>query len=128
MKAEDFTSEGIIKKENVGYLKSKIDLMEGVLVITHKHLFLEVHKTGLLSVGFLGKLLHNENRTETIFNLALNSIRTVARGRIGLLPNILEITDTQNKAYRIVVQNYDEWEKLIGGEIVDFSLKQRKAG
>lgn len=104
----------IIKQEKIGYLKSKFNLMQGVLTLTPTQLILEAHKTGVGGFGLLGAFLkHKVEKKDYGFSLTFNNLKTISRGQHGLQKNILEITDYNNHQYRMVVQNYSDWESEI---------------
>lgn len=106
-------SEGILKEESIGYLKSALNLQQGNLVLTNKRLFLDAHKT-TVGGGILGNLLKKKvEQDNTIFDLEPGNIQSVAQGKHGAQKNVLEITDKQNNTYRIIVKDYPEWEGLL---------------
>lgn len=113
MNKDQFGNE-IIKSEAVGYLKSKINLQQGMLFMTNKKITLEAHKTGVSGLGLLGNLLKKKvEKVNTIFDIEFNNIQSVTQGKHGLQKNVIEITDKQNTTYRIIVKNYQEWEDAI---------------
>lgn len=107
---EPLTNEGILKEEKVGYLKSKINLMQGTLYLTPNRLALEANKSGVGGMGLLGSLLKKKvEKSNFIFDLEFKDISDVSQGKHGAEKNVLEITDNQNNTYRVVVKNYDDW-------------------
>ena len=107
-------SENVIKKEDVGYLKSALNLQQGTLVMTDKKISLEAHKTAAAGMGLLGSLFKSKiEKPNTIFDLEFSGIHSVAQGKHGAQKNVLEITDKQNNTHRIIVKNYQEWEEAI---------------
>ena len=54
----------IIKQENIGYLKTKVMLMQGVLTLSETHLKLEARRTGVSGFGILGFLLKKKVESE----------------------------------------------------------------
>lgn len=107
---EQLQSEGIIKEEKIGYLKSKMNLMQGNLYLTPKRLVLDAHKTGVGGFGLLGAILKKKVEEKSFgFNLELSEIKDIAQGKHGVQKNVLEITDSQDETYRIVVKDYQEW-------------------
>jgi len=108
---EELVKEGILKEEKVGYLKSKMNLMQGTLYLTPNRLVLDAHKTGVGGFGMLGALLKKQVENKSFgFNLEFKDIKQIAQGKHGLQKNVLEITDKHNETYRIMVKNYEEWE------------------
>ena len=114
MKKEELTQEGIQKEENIGYLKSALNMQQGKLTLTPKRLHLEAHKTTVGGGGLLGAFLKKKVEAEQeIFNLEFNNIASVEQGKHGVQKNVLEITDKQNNKHRIIVKDYPEWEAAL---------------
>jgi hypothetical protein len=110
------TTNDVLKKEDVGYLKSALNMQQGTLVLTPSKLFLKAHKTAVGNFGLIGLLLKkNVEKDNTIFDLDYKDIRSINRGKHGVQTNVLEINDG-SATYRIIVKNYQEW---------DDALKQR---
>ena len=110
----DLTSNDILKSESVGYLKSKINLQQGTLVMTTNSITLEAHKTAVGGMGILGALLKKKvEKSNQIFNLKHDEIQSVTQGKQGVNKNVLEITDHLNNIHRIIVKNYQEWETAL---------------
>ena len=108
---DQLQQEGIIKEEKIGYLKSKMNLLQGNLYLTPKRLVLDAHKTGVGGFGLLGAILKKKVEEKSFgFNLELSEIKQVAQGKHGVQKNVLEITDSNDETYRIIVKNYQEWE------------------
>lgn len=108
---EKLVQVGIQKSEKVGYFKSKFNLLQGTLNLTPDRLILEAHKTGVGGFGALGFLLKMKVEKKNFgFNLRFEEIITIKQGKQGVQRNILEITDNQDTTYRILVNNYQEWE------------------
>ncbi len=106
-------SNEIVKKEDVGYLKSALNLQQGTLVLSADRLTLTAHKT-TVGMGLLGSLLKKSvEKDNTIFSLGQNEILSVNRGKHGVQTNVLEILDSKNNTHRIIVKNYQEWEDAI---------------
>ena len=104
----------ILKKESVGYLKSKLNLQQGTLSMTASKITLEAHKAGTGGFGLLGALLKSKvEKSNNIFELGFKDIQTVAQGKHGVSKNVLEITDKQNVTHRIMVKSYEEWEQAL---------------
>lgn len=111
------TQNEIIKKEQVGYLKSALNLQQGMLVMTIDKLSLTAHKT-TVGGGLLGALLKNRvEKDNTIFSLGHGEISAVKQGKHGAQTNVLEITDSAGTTFRIIVKNYKEWEDTIKSTI-----------
>jgi hypothetical protein len=104
----------VIKTEQVGYLKSSMNLMQGVLYLTRTRLVLEAHKTGVGGGGLLGFLLKKkvESKKEG-FDMELKDIAKIAEGKHGLAKGILEVSDNAGNTYRLMVKNYADWETLL---------------
>jgi len=114
MNKEELQSEGILKEESVGYLKSALNLQQGKLVLTPKRIVLDAHKTTVNTGGLLGAFLKTKvEQDKTIFNLEHSNIQSVVQGKHGVNKNVLEIKDKQNNTYRIMVKDYPEWEAAI---------------
>ncbi|HYG52698.1 MAG TPA: hypothetical protein VD905_17430 [Flavobacteriales bacterium] len=104
----------ILKEENVGYLKSKMNLLQGKLSITANHLVLTAHKTTVNLFGVIGALLKSRVEKEfQVFKLSLKDIQKIENGKHGMNKGVLEITDNKNQTYRILVKNYADWENTI---------------
>lgn len=102
-----------IKKEDVGYLKSALNLQQGTLTLTADKLTLTAHKT-TVGMGLLGGLLKKQvEKDNTIFNLGHGEILAVNRGKHGVQTNVLEIIDNKNNTHRMIVKNYHEWADAI---------------
>ena len=108
---ELLAEEGILREEKVGYLKSKMNLMQGTLYLTPNRLVLRAHKTGVGGLGVLGALLKRQVEKKIFgFNLEFKDLKKITQGKHGVQKNVLEITDKQDETFRIIVKNYDEWE------------------
>jgi|GEM_PF-1025437 len=106
------TTNNVLKKEDVGYLKSALNLQQGTLVLSPSHLTLTAHKTSV-GGGILGALLKKSvEKDNTIFDLNLNDIHAIKQGKHGVQTNVLEINGG-NTTHRIIVKNYQEWEDAI---------------
>ncbi|WP_375562817.1 hypothetical protein ACE193_09910 [Bernardetia sp. OM2101] len=104
----------VLKQEKVGYLKSKISLLQGTLYLTEEKLVLQAHKAGVGGGGILGFFLKKKVEEKNYgFNLEFSKIKSIQQGKQGLQKNILEVTDIADETYRIVVKNYSEWETEI---------------
>ena len=110
--------EEIIKKEKVGYLQSKLNLMQGTLYLTSTKLILEAHKTGVGGLGILGAILKRKVESKIFgFNLNFKEIKSVSQGKHGAQKNVLEITNDLEERYRIIVKNYTDWENELTGKV-----------
>ena len=111
---DQLQEEGIIKEEKIGYLKSKVNLLQGNLYLTPKRIVLDAHKTGVGGFGLLGAILKKKVEEKSFgFNLELGEIKAVAQGKHGVQKNVLEITDSNDETYRIIVKDYQEWESQL---------------
>ncbi len=111
-------AQEILKKESVGYLKSKINLQQGSLIMTPDKIKLEAHKTGVGGGGLFGALLKSKvEKSNNIFELGYKDIQSVAQGKHGVSKNVLEITDKQNVTHRMIVKNFEEWETALKQKI-----------
>ena|ERR1700749_532677 len=112
MKTQELVTHTILKKESVGYLKSKFNLQQGILIMTDERIFLEIETPAGGSGIFGGLLKSRSEKANTVFNNKYWAILSVVQGKHGIQENILEITDLEN-TYRIVVKNYQEWAEAI---------------
>lgn len=110
---EQLSADGILKEERVMYLRSKVFALQGTLYLTAKRLVLIAHKT-TVGHGILGILLKAiVAKKKYGFNLELHAIKRVAQTTHGLQKSVLEVTDDQESAFRIVVKDCREWEAEI---------------
>ena len=110
-------SEKIIKQEKVGYLKSKMMLLPGVLTLTETHLRLEAHKTGVSGFGIIGAIIKRKVESKTFgFNVPLSDVTSIFQGKHGVNKNVLEITLIDKIEYRILVDDYTKWSLLLNGD------------
>lgn len=108
------TANDILKKEEVGYLKSALNLMPGTLILAPGRIYLDAQVARASGFGLLGALLRSRKvKIHRIFDLEIAGIKGVSQGKHGVQKNVLVITDAQNKNYRIIVKNYAEWENLL---------------
>ena len=106
--------EEILKKEKIGYLQSKFNLMQGTLYLTPTKLILDAHKTGVSGLGILGAILKRKVEKKKFgFSLHFKEIKSVSQGKHGLQKNVLEITDEFQERYNIIVKDYADWENEI---------------
>lgn len=111
MDKQTLNQEGILKEEKVGYLKSKMNLLQGHLYLTSKRLVLEAHKT-TVGGGILGAILKKKvEKKDYGFNLEFKDIKNFEQGKQGLNKNILEVNTSQGETYRIVVKKYNDWQE-----------------
>ncbi|MEP0357430.1 hypothetical protein [Paraglaciecola sp.] len=47
------------------------------------------------------------------FNLKLGEIKRISQGKHGVQKIVLEITDSNNETYRVIVKDYQEWESQL---------------
>jgi len=107
-------NEGIIKEEKVAYLKSKINLLHGTLYLSSHRILLDAHKQGVGGFGLLGSALKKKVEKKSIgFNIELGNILKVEQGKHGAEKNVLEITDNNGEAFRIIVKDFKEWESAL---------------
>jgi hypothetical protein len=114
MNKEELQTEGIIKEESVGYLKSSLNMLPGNLVLTPRRIVLDAHKASVNIWGLIGMLFkHKAGKDSTIFNLEHSNIQSVVQGKHGVNKNVLEIKDNQNNTYKIIVKDYPDWESAL---------------
>ncbi len=108
-------SEGLIKEEKIGFLKSKLQMHPGVLFLTNKRIVCETTKPTVTLGGIAGLIISLlvKNKPKTIFDIENKTIQSVTQGKHGLAKNILEISDMNNNTYKILVKSYPEWEELL---------------
>ena len=102
----------------MGYLKSRMNLLEGDLYLTSDKLILKSHTPedkGMGRFGFLFKKKVEEKDHGII--LSFDDILKISRGKHGMEKNVLEIKTNDNQEYRIIVKDYNEWEKEIKAKI-----------
>ena len=110
--------EEILKKEKIGYLKSKLNLLKGTLYLTPNRLVLNAHKTGVSGFGILGMFLKRQVEKKNFgFNLEFKDIENISRGKHGAQKNVLEITTIHNEIFRIIVKRYEDWEYDLNNRI-----------
>lgn len=111
---ETLTKEGILKQEKIGYLKSKLNLQQGMLYLTPNRLVLEAHATGVSGFGLIGALLKRKVESKINgFDLTWSQIKGISRGNHGANKNVLEVTAASGETYRILVGELDAWEAEI---------------
>lgn len=109
--------EKIIKEERIGYLKSKMMMMQGVLQLSEGRIKLEAHKTGVAGFGIIGSIIKRKVESEIFgFNVPLSDITSVTQGKHGVNKNVLVIQLIDKIEYRILVKDYTEWALLLDGE------------
>ena len=107
----------IIKEERVGYLESKMMLMQGVLQLSEGRIKLEAHKTGVSGFGIIGAIIKRKVESQEFgFNVPLSDITAVTQGKHGVNKNVLVIQLIEKIEYRILVNDYTEWALLLDGE------------
>ncbi|MCD6068139.1 MAG: hypothetical protein K0S33_2965 [Bacteroidetes bacterium] len=103
----------VLKQEHVGYLKSKLNLMNGILSLTKTQLVLEAYQRSVEDGGLFRALFKKKNDMDTEgFAFDLHTIKT-SRGKHGFNKNVLEVTDANGISWRILVKDYTEWESLL---------------
>ena len=102
-------NETVIREEKVMHLKTKVTAYPGRLSLTSTHLRLESHKVGVGGMGLLVNLLnkHVVEKKDLGFVWKLEEIARIAHGRQN---SVLEVTNTQGETFRILVNDYQEWE------------------
>ena len=114
METNQTTNDVVLKQESVGYLKSKINMQQGELILSSQKITLTAHKTGVGGFGLLGALLKSKvEKVNSVFDLEFKNISAINQGKHGLQKNVLEITDKQDLTYRMIVKDYEEWEQAI---------------
>ncbi|WP_282042936.1 GRAM domain-containing protein [Winogradskyella flava] len=115
---ERLAEEEILKKEKIGYLKSKLNLLNGTLYLTPNRLILNAHKTGVSGLGILGIFLKRQVEKKNFgFNLEFSKIKEISQGKHGSQKNVLEVTTRQNEIFRIIVKRYEDWESDLNKRI-----------
>ena len=119
---DEIPVNNIVKQETVGYLKSKINLQQAVLLLSAQRLTLKENKATVNSGGILGFLIKKQvEKDNVIFSLNLADIQKISQGKHGMQNNVLEIKDRNHVTHRVIVKDYLEWENSI-------RLCQLKAG
>ena len=107
----------IIKEEKVGYLKSKVMLLQGDLSLTETHLRLVAHKTGMSGFGILGGIIKRKVESEIFgFKVPLVDVTSITQGKHGVNKNVLVIELINRIEYRVLVNDYTAWALLLDGE------------
>lgn len=103
-----------VKTENVGYLKSAINLQTGVLKLENKQLSLSAKRATLYGFGLIGLLLQKWLAKENeVFNMPLSDINSVEPATHGINKNVIKITDKRGIDYKLIVKNKEEWIALL---------------
>lgn len=103
-------TEKVIKEEKVGYLKSKVNMLQGVIRLTEDDFQLQANKTGVGGFGLLGSLLKRKVESKNYgFSVPLAEIQDVKQGKHGVNNNVLEVLLKNGELHRILVKNYQEW-------------------
>lgn len=111
---EELKNEGIIKEEDVGFLKSKLNLLQGTLYLTPNRIALDAHKQGAGGFGLLGSALKKKVEKKSFgFNIEFGNILKVEQGKHGAEKNVLEITDNNGEMFKVIVKNYQEWQSAL---------------
>lgn len=109
----------IIKEEKIGYLKTKVMLMQGTLQLWDNRLKLEAHKTGISGFGILGSILKRKVESKIVgFDISLSEITSITQGKHGANKNVLVIEINKQEEYKVLVKDYYEWAQLLGFETV----------
>ncbi|MBO6517242.1 MAG: hypothetical protein JJ975_11890 [Bacteroidia bacterium] len=98
------------KEEKVGFLKSKIKLIQGKLVLDDSNLKLSVNKNNFAALGgLIGALISlNSKPKKEVFDLDVNEVLDVTQGKFGI-QKILEIHTNKNQTYKIITKDLDGW-------------------
>lgn len=113
MEKEEEKNE-IVKEESVGYLKSKVNLEQGVLFLTSDRISLKSRKAAAPSQTPVDSAIKKDALKETtVFDLDIDKIQSISNGKHEQKGDVLEITDEHNVTHRIVVKNYKEWRDAI---------------
>lgn len=100
----------IVKEESVGYLKTKVNLQQGVLFLTSDRISLKSRKSGSKNQTAPESQVKDKTQNEaTVFDLDIDKIRSVNNGKQEMKNDVLEITDEHNVTHRILVKNSQEW-------------------
>ena len=106
--------EKVLKEELVGYLKSKMNMLQGILVLSDKRLVLDAHRAGVGGLGVIGAIAkHVVEKKSFGFNLEFSQIKEISQGKHGFQKNVLQVKDNEDNEYRIIVKKYPEWEEAI---------------
>ncbi len=112
------TPESYMKVEDVGYLKSKLQLLNGKLYLSKDRLVLISNKTTIGS-GLIGRLIKKKVESKKYgFDLNLSKIKSISQGKLGLQKNVLEIATKSGINYRVLVKDYGNWASAINGNII----------
>lgn len=103
------------KEEQIGYLKSALNLMQGTLTLDNDKLILDAHKTGVGGMGLIGSLLKKKVESKSFgFETQLTEIKSVEQGKHGVEKNVLEITLSSGEQYKVIVKDFNDWKSAIG--------------
>lgn len=106
-----------VKVEKVGYLKSKVILLQGILTLSETHLKLEAHKTGVSGFGIIGAIIKRKVESQVFgFNVPISDVTSVRQGKHGVNKNVLEIELINGIEYRLIVNDYTKWSLLLNGD------------
>jgi hypothetical protein len=104
----------IVKEESVGYLKTKVNLQQGVLFLTSNRISLKSRKSRAKKQSVSEDQVKNKTQNEaTFFDLDIDKIQSVHNGKQEMKNDVLEITDEHNITHRILVKNSQEWLDVI---------------
>lgn len=108
----------IIKQAEIAYLRSKINLQAADLIATDKQLIVEPRITSLGGLGLLGNIIsYRVESKKKGFALDFAHITSIERVKHGRNNNIMKIVDNSDNEYRLLIDNYDEWELFIKSRI-----------
>lgn len=110
MGKEAVEKKEIVKEESVGYLKTKVNLQQGILFLTSDRISLKSRKSAAKNQKEPESKIKNETKKEaTVFDLDIDKIQSVHNGEREMKNDVLEITDEHNVTHRILVKNSQEW-------------------
>ncbi|MEI6123381.1 MAG: hypothetical protein WCQ95_07105 [Bacteroidota bacterium] len=121
MENQKNASDVILKKEIVGYIKSKLSLTQGVLCMTQEKIYLESSLPHRGVFGFFSSLgKHHNERHDIIFDLEYANIFDIKQGQYVVQSNVLEITNRNKNKFRVIVNDYKEWENAIKQKLTSY--------
>lgn len=98
----------ILAEERVLYLKTKYRGYDANLKLTQEGVILEAKTGNIFTQGFYA-LFSFHQKKKIIFDLVFKNIISIHQGKHGLNNNVIEIVDTTNQTYQIVVKDFQTW-------------------
>lgn len=118
---DQMEQEGVLKECKGLLIKSKVNVLDSKIFLTpNRFVVKSVSRNKAALFGLIGAIIvaiKGKKYPVLQLNLELKDIDEAKQGKFGLNKHVLEITTKNSESYRIVVDNYPDWQKALDNKM-----------